>query len=214
MGLGRLTGAVLLGYLTGSAPSADLVSRLAGHAGEDLRAKGTRNPGAANALRLLGKGWGYSILAADIAKGTAACTVGRRLAGDAGAHAAGTAAVVGHCFPVWNGFRGGKGVAVSVGQCLATFPAYVPVDLAVASATVAGRWRSRTFTTTVVASTAWVVAGALWWLRGWPNAWGPRPSPALPVANAVSTAVIFYKFLTAPRVVSGEIRSVSDGVVR
>jgi len=202
MGLARLSGAVLIGYLMGTAPSADLVSRLAGAAGEDLRSKGTRNPGAANAFLVLGKGWGYSILAADIAKGAAACAAGRRLAGDTGAHAAGTAAVIGHCFPLWKGFKGGKGVAVSVGQCLATFPAYVPVDLAVAGATVAGRWRSRTFTTTVVASSAWVGAGVLWWLRGWPNGWGPRPSPALPVANAVSTAVIVSKFLAAPRVIS------------
>ncbi len=202
MGLARLSGAVLLGYLVGTTPSADLISRLAGSAGAELRSKGTRNPGAANALGLLGKGWGYSILATDIAKGSIACAAGRRLAGDAGAHAAGTAAVIGHCLPVWKGFKGGKGVAVSVGQCLATFPAYVPVDLAVAGATVAGRWRSRTFTTTVVASTAWVGAGALWWLRGWPNAWGPRPSPALPVANAVSTVVILSRFLAAPRVIS------------
>lgn len=203
MGLASLSRAVLLGYITGTVPSADLVSRLAGGAGADLRSKGTGNPGAANAFGLLGKGWGYSILAADIAKGAAACVAGRRLAGDLGAHAAGTAAVVGHCFPLWKGFKGGgKGVAVSVGQCLATFPVYVPVDLAVAGATVAGRWRSRTFTTTVVASSVWVGAGALWWLRGWPNAWGPSPSPALPAANAVTTAVILSRFLAAPRVVS------------
>jgi len=213
MGLARLSGAVLLGYLTGTAPSADLVSRLVGAAGVDLRSKGTRNPGAANALLVLGRGWGYTILAADIAKGAVACVVGRRLAGDIGAHAGGTAAVIGHCFPFWKGFKGGKGVAVSAGQCLATFPAYVPLDLAVAGATVAGRWRSRTFTTTVVASSAWVVAGVLWWLRAWPNAWGPRPSPALPVANAVSTAVIVSRFLAAPRVVSAR-PDVSKGIVR
>jgi acyl phosphate:glycerol-3-phosphate acyltransferase len=202
MGLARLSGAVLLGYLTGTVPSADLVSRLAGGPGADLRSEGTRNPGAANALGVLGKGWGYSIMAADIAKGVAACTAGRRVAGDAGAHAAGTAAVIGHCYPVWNRFRGGKGVAVSVGQCLATFPVYVPVDLAVAGATVAGRWRSRTFTTTVVASSVWVAAGVVSWRRGWPNAWGPRPTGALPAASAATTAVILSKFLTTPRVVS------------
>ena len=202
MGPARLAGAALLGYLMGTVPSADLVSRLAGAAGVELRSKGTTNPGAANALVVLGRRWGYSILGADIAKGAAACVTGRRMAGDAGAHAAGAAAVVGHCFPVWNGFKGGKGVAVSVGQCLATFPAYVPVDLAVAGATVAGRWRSRTFTTTVVASSAWVDAGAIWWWRGWPNAWGPRPGPALVAGNAMSAAVIVSRFLAAPRVIS------------
>ncbi len=199
MGLARLSGAALLGYLTGTVPSADLVSRLATGSGADLRERGTRNPGAANALVVLGKRWGYSIMAADIAKGAAACLGGRRVAGDMGAHVAGTAAVVGHCFPVWNGFQGGKGVAVSVGQCLATFPVYLPVDLVVAGATVAGTRRSRTFVTTVVASSAWVAASALWWRRGWPNGWGPRPGPALTVSNAATMAVILSRFVAARR---------------
>lgn len=195
MGLARLAGAAAVGYLVGTVPSADVVSRLATRSGGSLRAGGTRNPGAANALVVLGKRWGYAVMAADIAKGAAACAWARRLLGDTGAHVAGTAAVVGHCFPVWAGFRGGKGVAVSMGQCLATFPVYVPVDLAVAAATVAGRWRSRTFTTTVVASAVWVAAAFLWWRRGWPNAWGPPPSGALPASAAASTAVILWRFL-------------------
>lgn len=199
MGLARVSGAALLGYLTGTVPSADLASRLATGSVASLREKGTRNPGAANALVVLGKRWGYAILAADIVKGAAACLGGRRLAGVTGAHVAGTAAVVGHCFPVWNGFKGGKGVAVSVGQCLATFPVYVPVDLVVAGAAVAGRWRSRTFATTMVASSVWVGASALWWRKGWPNGWGPRPGPALPAANAATTAVILTRFLAARR---------------
>ena len=198
MTLARWWGAALTGYLVGTLPSADLATRLA-DPGTDLRSAGTRNPGAANALVVLGRRWGYAVMAADIAKGAAACAAGRRVGGDAGAHVAGTAAVVGHCFPVWNGFRGGKGVAVSVGQCLATFPVYVPVDLAVAGATVAGRWRSRTFTTTVVASGAWVAAALLWWRRDWPNAWGPRPTAALPAAAAVTTAVIVSRFWSAGR---------------
>ncbi len=199
MGLARLSGAAVLGYLVGTAPSADVACRLARESGGDLRSGGTKNPGAANALVVLGKRWGYAIMAADIAKGAAACAAARRLAGDTGAHVAGTAAVVGHCFPVWNGFRGGKGVAVSMGQCLATFPVYVPVDLAVAGATVTGSWRSRTFTTTAVASSAWVAAALLWWRRGWPNGWGPPASGALPASAAASTAVVLWRFLAARR---------------
>ena len=192
--LGLLT-AVVTGYLVGTAPCADTAARIATGGTTDLRASGTGNPGAVNAMAVLGRGWGWGILAADAAKGSLACGLGRRLAGPAGAHLAGTAAVVGHCFPVWNGFRGGKGVAVSLGQCATTFPVYLPVDLGVAWAV--GRWRGRTFPGTAAASATWVAAGVLWWRKGWPNAWGPVPSAALPVSAALSSAVILYKFLSA-----------------
>ncbi|MDQ3896389.1 MAG: glycerol-3-phosphate acyltransferase [Actinomycetota bacterium] len=183
------------GYLLGTVPCADAAARLATGGATDLRDVGTGNPGAVNAMHVLGKSWGWGILAADATKGALACVAGRRLGGATGAHVAGTAAVVGHCFPAWNGFRGGKGVAVSLGQCTATFPAYLPVDLGVAWAV--GRWRGRTFPGTVAASATWVAAGVLWWRKGWPNAWGPPPTAALPACAAVSSAVILYKFMTA-----------------
>lgn len=185
------------GYLVGTIPSADITARLATGGSVDLRTRGSGNPGAVNAMDVLGKGWGYGILAADILKGALACAVGRRLAGDSGAHVGGTAAVVGHCFPVWTRFRGGKGVAVSVGQCVATFPAYVPVDLAVAWGV--GKWSGRALPGTAAASATWVAAGALWSARRWPNLWGPPPTAALPLASAVSSAVILYRFATAKR---------------
>jgi glycerol-3-phosphate acyltransferase PlsY len=184
------------GYVIGSLPSADLACRLAGGNAGDLRRAGTGNPGAVNAMAVLGKGWGWAVLLADVAKGVLACTAGRRVGGARGSSAAGTAAVVGQCFPVWKRFRGGRGVAVSVGQCLATLPAYVPVDLAVAYGV--GKWRRRTFPATAVASGAWVAAAFLWWRRGWPNAWGPVPGPELPVAAAATTAVIVVRFLMNP----------------
>ena len=183
------------GYLIGTVPCADTAARLATGGATNLRDAGTGNPGAVNAMAVLGKSWGWGILAADAAKGALACGAGRRLAGSTGAHVAGAAAVVGHCLPVWNGFRGGKGVAVSLGQCAATFPAYLPIDLAVASAV--GRWTGRTLPGTAVASATWVTAGLLWWRRQWPNAWGPPPTAALPAAAAVSSTVILYKFFTA-----------------
>ena len=98
------------GYLLGTLPSADVAARLATGARADLRTEGSGNPGAANAMAVLGSRWGYGVLGADIGKGAAACLLGR---------------------------------------------------------------------------------------RGWPNAWGPTPSAALPCAAAASSAVILYRFTTA-----------------
>ena len=189
----RLIAAATTGYALGTIPSADVAARLATQGVTDLRSAGSGNPGAANAMAVLGKGWGYGVLLADVTKGAAACVAGGRLAGEVGAHLGGTAAVVGHCLPVWNRFRGGKGVAASAGQCLATFPAYFPIDLGVAWATA--RWRRQAMAATTAASLTWVVAGAVWWRRGWPNLWGPRPSAALPLAAAASSAVILSRFM-------------------
>ncbi len=189
--------AATAGYLVGTIPSADVAARLASGGTVDLRSRGSGNPGAVNAMEVLGKGWGSAVLAADALKGVAACVAGRRLAGGTGAHVAGTAAVIGHCFPAWTRFRGGKGVAVSLGQCLATFPAYLPVDLAVAWAV--GKWSGRALPGTAAASATWVAAGAWWASHRWPNLWGPPPTAALPLASAASSAVILYRFATARR---------------
>lgn len=193
----RLLAAAGAGYLLGTVPVADVAARLASGGATDLRSAGTGNPGAVNAMGVLGKGWGYAILACDIAKGVAASLLGSRVAGDAGAHLGGSAAVIGHCYPVWKGFRGGKGVAASCGQCLATFPAYFPLDLLVAWAVA--RWRQRALPATALASGVWVAAGVVWWRRGWPNAWGPKPTRWLPVGAAISSAAIMSRFLAAAR---------------
>jgi glycerol-3-phosphate acyltransferase PlsY len=186
--------AVGIGYLLGTIPTADVVARR--HGDHDLRAEGTGNPGAANALKVLGARAGVTVMVGDIAKGGLASVAGRCLAGANGAHLAPVAAVAGHCYPVWTGFRGGKGVAASVGQCVATFPAYFPVDLAVAAATAAvPALKQRAFVATAVSSAAWVVGGVVWWRRQLPNAWGPRPGPMLPLANALSTALIMRRFV-------------------
>lgn len=196
----RLAAAAVGGYLAGTLPSADIAARLATGGATDLRAAGSGNPGAANAMGVLGAKWGYGVMAADIAKGAIACGAGRRIAGPTGAHVGGTAAVVGHCFPVWNGFRGGKGVATSVGQCLATFPAYMGIDLGVALATsMSPRWKQRAYAATAMASACWVGGAAVWAWRDWPNLWGPRPTKALPAAAAATSAVILSRFAAAKR---------------
>jgi glycerol-3-phosphate acyltransferase PlsY len=151
-------------------------------------------------MAVLGTGYGIAVMAADISKGALASAAGGRMAGGLGRHVAATAAVVGHCYPVWNGFRGGKGVATSVGQCLATFPAYLPIDITVAALSISSpRWKQRAFAATTVSSVAWVGGGLVWWRKRWPNLWGPRPSVALPVAAAASSAVIFSRFWSARR---------------
>jgi acyl phosphate:glycerol-3-phosphate acyltransferase len=200
MRISRLVSASALGYLLGTLPSADLVSRLATGGRVDLRRSGSRNPGGVNALRVLGQRPGRAIVVADVAKGFVACAGGGAIAGDGGAHVAGVAAVVGHCYPLWNGFRGGKGVATSFGQCLYTFPAAAPLDLALAVgvARVPGL-RRPALVSTAVSTGVWLLASVVWWRRRLPNSWGPEPTAALPLANAATAAVIASRFARALR---------------
>ncbi|MDE2620568.1 MAG: glycerol-3-phosphate 1-O-acyltransferase PlsY [Sphingomonadales bacterium] len=106
---------VALGYLLGSIPFGLLLTRLTG-AG-DLRAIGSGNIGATNVLRTGRKGLAAATLLLDLAKGFAAVWIGRGLAAELAA-VAGAAAVIGHCFPLWLRFRGGKGVATLMGVSL------------------------------------------------------------------------------------------------
>lgn len=199
MRLLRLVLAGALGYFLGTVPSADIASRLAARGRVDLRSVGSRNPGGVNALRALGHP-GRAVIVADVLKGFAGCACGRAAAGDTGAHVAGVAAVVGHCYPLWNGFQGGKGVATSYGQCLYTFPAFAPVDLALAVgvARIPGL-RQPALVTTAVSAGAWLAASVVWWRRRLPNSWGPDPTAALPLANAASALVIATRFAHALR---------------
>ncbi len=140
------------------------------------------------------------MIVADVAKGFTSCACGNALAGDVGAHVAGVAAVVGHCYPAWNGFQGGKGVATSFGQCLYTFPAYAPVDLALAVGVARVPGLRRPGLVTVVASAlAWVLASIFWWRRRLPNSWGPEPTLALPLATTATVLVIGSRFARAYR---------------
>jgi glycerol-3-phosphate acyltransferase PlsY len=191
MNSSRLLSAAIGGYLLGTLPFADLAAKLATGGSVDIRSSGSGNPGGTNARRVLGRRWGLAVTAADVGKGIVACGWGRRSAGDLGAHVAGVAAVAGHCYPLWTRRRGGKGVATSFGQCLYTFPAYAPLDAAIATAVarVPGI-RRPAFVSVAVSSTAWLLAGVLWWKRGLPNLWGPRPTAALPLANAATVLVI------------------------
>jgi glycerol-3-phosphate acyltransferase PlsY len=128
---------------------------------------------------------------ADVLKGAVAGALGRAVAGDTGAHVASVAAVAGHCYPVWSGFRGGKGVATSFGQCVYTFPVYAPIDAALATAVARIPGLRRPALVSVsVSSFAWIGAGVVSWKRGAPHLWGPRPTAALPLAGVATTLVI------------------------
>ena len=106
--------ALIAGYLLGSIPFAYLLARR--HRGIDLRVAGSGNVGAANLLRTTTKKIGVSAMALDVAKGVASVLVARQLdPGASGPAVAGIAAVLGHIYPVWLGFRGGKGVATTCG---------------------------------------------------------------------------------------------------
>ena len=120
--------AALLGYLAGSLPIAFLAARMRG---VDLRRVGSRNLGTANVLRTAGVLPALIVLIGDAAKGAGAVILVDALMNDLDASAvAGFAAVVGHVFPVWLWFRGGKGVATAAG----VFAVLAPFATAIAVA--------------------------------------------------------------------------------
>ncbi len=113
--MGTMTGMILaavIGYLLGSIPWGLLLTRVSGHG--DIRHIGSGNIGATNVLRTGSKGLAAATLALDLAKGIAAVLIGRFWGPDA-MLAAAVAVVIGHMFPVWLAFHGGKGVATALG---------------------------------------------------------------------------------------------------
>ena len=114
-----------LGYLLGSVPFGIVIARAFGLG--DLRQIGSGNIGATNVLRTGNKLAAFLTLILDSGKGAAAVLIARALAGEDAVQLAGFAAFLGHCFPVWLGFKGGKGVATFLGTLLAF---YFPAGLA------------------------------------------------------------------------------------
>lgn len=120
--------ALVAAYLLGSASGSLLLGRFFGQA--DLRTSGSGNAGATNALRAGGKGYAAAVLVFDLAKGAVAAGVIPWLAFgtlDGWALACGAAAVAGHVYPLYFGFRGGKGVATIIGVLLVLLPAALGV---------------------------------------------------------------------------------------
>ena len=111
--------AFVIGYLLGSIPFGLVLTKLAGT--PDLRSIGSGNIGATNVLRTGRKGLAAATLVLDALKGTAAVIIAGRIGGADAAMLAGLGAFLGHLFPVWLKFRGGKGVAVYIGILLGLF---------------------------------------------------------------------------------------------
>jgi glycerol-3-phosphate acyltransferase PlsY len=157
----REVGLILLAYLLGSVPFGVVVARAQG--GVDLRRVGSGNIGATNVLRAVGKGAAALTLLGDIGKGAVAVVLGRSFGVPPTLLAMiALAAVVGHLLPAWSGFRGGKGVATTLGVVLAAMP---PVGglLVLIWLAVAGIWR---YSSLAALAAAAALPGLAWWLDG------------------------------------------------
>lgn len=163
---------VLLGYLAGSVPFAFLLAR---RTGIDVRIAGSGNVGAANVLRTTGAWRAVVVMALDIAKGALAVAVAHLSnAGAVTTAVTGAAAVVGHIYPVWLRFHGGKGVAVAAGA----FAVLTPVATAVAFGLFL----------VIVGVTRYISLGSIAATVALPPAAWLTGAPAAVVATAAATA--------------------------
>src|SRR5258707_9392825 len=116
---------VIVSYLIGSIPSGYLVANFQGI---DIRQPGSKTIGATNVLRVMGKKWGYLVFFGEVLRGFVGVKVGFFLAESFGASVtlaglvAALCCILGHNYPVWLGFKGGKGIATSAGVVIALFP--------------------------------------------------------------------------------------------
>jgi glycerol-3-phosphate acyltransferase PlsY len=168
--------AFAIGYLFGSIPFGMILTRMAGT--QDLRSIGSGNIGATNVLRTGRKGLAAATLLGDMLKGTAAVLIAGLLGPEA-AMAAALGAFLGHLFPVWLKFRGGKGVATYIGVLLGLF---WPAALAFCAI-----WLVVAFTTrysSLSALTASLAAPLLLWWLG---------QPQLALLFAVLTLLLWFK---------------------
>ena len=183
---------VLLAYCLGSIPFALLMAR---RRGADLRLVGSGNLGAANVMRASGIRAGVLVALLDMAKGAAGVVLAERFSASPSAPAlAGIAAVVGHVYPAWLRFRGGKGVATACGAFAVLTPLAVPPALAVFVAAV---WITRYVSVgSVLAS---IVLPSVAYATG-------SPAPAVAAALACAALIVFRHRSNLARVRTGTER--------
>jgi len=168
--------ALLIGYLLGSIPFGLILTRMAGTA--DIRGIGSGNIGATNVLRTGRRGLAAATLLCDMLKGTVAVILCGYYGGPDAAMLAALGAFLGHLFPVWLNFRGGKGVAVYIGVLIGLFwPAAVVFCVLWAATAATSRYSSLS---ALVAS--FVTPIFLWWFG----------HLALAALFAVLTMLLFY----------------------
>lgn len=183
---------VLFGYLAGSVPFAFLLAR---RAGIDVRLAGSGNVGAANVLRTTGARRAMAVMALDVAKGAAAVAVVHLAAGGAWLAAlTGAAAIVGHIYPVWLRFHGGKGVAVAAG----VFSVLSPIATGIAASTfLLTVWTTRYVSLGSMAATV-ALPPAAWWAGA--------PRAVVAVAAATGVLILFRHRSNLRRLRSGTER--------
>lgn len=183
---------ILFGYALGSVPFAFLLAR---RAGIDVRIAGSGNVGAANVLRTSGTPLGVTVMALDISKGVASVLAAYAAAGSLPTMAAaGAAAVVGHIYPVWLRFHGGKGVAVAAGVFAILAPVATLIAAAVFFSTV---WLTRIISLGSVVAT--VTLPSVAWMAG-------APTSVLVAAIGIAALILFRHRANIRRILRGTER--------
>ncbi|MES2028309.1 MAG: glycerol-3-phosphate 1-O-acyltransferase PlsY [Pseudomonadota bacterium] len=168
--------AAALGYFLGSVPFGLVLTRLAGT--QDIRTIGSGNIGATNVLRTGRKGLAAATLLLDALKGTVAVIIAGSVGGPVPAMIAGLFAFLGHLFPVWLGFKGGKGVAVYIGIM---FGLYWPAAVVFCLAWLACAFSSRYSSFSALTASA-ITPIFLWWAK----------APQLAVLATVLTLLLWF----------------------
>lgn len=174
-----IVGVILLAYLLGSVPFALIAGKVV--AGKDIRNYGSGNLGGTNAFRVLGWKAGLAVIGADIFKGALATYLALHVSGnEIIGMLGGVAACLGHCFPVFAGFRGGKGVATGAGVFLVLAPQVI-IPAAVVFAVVLALFRYVS-----LASIMGALAVAIF-------TWINRLHPILIIASWLLVAFVIYR---------------------